>query len=154
MSKNNFTQIFRSGIIKKKGYYYNHNEKILSLYSASNVINRNNGAILQIDEYMNKNFIEFNAKPSEDEHFLSIDYFSNTFYYFNSFSQILYEKYAFEEIYEGIFSLRIKAKKEEYKTKIENKLKDKDMSDKNKILFRICCLPDYQFFNIVKFALL
>ena len=58
--------------------------------------------------------------------------------------------YAFY-IYSGVFSLRIKVKNEEFKKKFESKLPS--MDEKNRILYRICCLPDNQFFNIIKYAL-
>ena len=58
--------------------------------------------------------------------------------------------YAFY-IYSGVFSLRIKIKDEEFKKKIESKISN--MSEKNKILYRVCSLPDNQFFNIIKYAL-
>ncbi len=58
--------------------------------------------------------------------------------------------YAFV-LYSGIFSLRIKVKDEKYRKKIENKLSK--MSEKNKILYRICCLPDNQFFQVIKYTL-
>ena len=54
-------------------------------------------------------------------------------------------------LYSGIFSLRIKVKDEKYRKMIENKLSK--MSDKNKILYRICCLPDNQFFQVIKYTL-
>jgi hypothetical protein len=57
--------------------------------------------------------------------------------------------YAFY-LYSGVISLRIKIKDEEFKKKINAKLPS--MSEKNKILFRVCALPDNQFFNIIKFA--
>ena len=58
--------------------------------------------------------------------------------------------YAFY-IYSGVFSLRIKIQDEEFKKKIESKISK--MSEKNKILYRVCSLPDNQFFNIIKYAL-
>ena len=58
--------------------------------------------------------------------------------------------YAFY-IYSGVFSLRIKIKDEEFKKKIESKISN--MSEKNKILYRVCSLPDNQFFNVIKYAL-
>ena len=54
-------------------------------------------------------------------------------------------------IYSGIFSLRIKIKDEKFKKIIENKLPT--MNEKNKILYKICCLPDNQFFHVIKYAL-
>ena len=58
--------------------------------------------------------------------------------------------YAFV-LYSGIFSLRIKVKDEKYRKKIKNKLSK--MSEKSKILYRICCLPDNQFFQVIKYTL-
>ena len=54
-------------------------------------------------------------------------------------------------IYSGIFSLRIKIKNPEFKEEAEKKLEK--MNDKNKILFKICQLPDNQFFNIIKYSI-
>ena len=58
--------------------------------------------------------------------------------------------YAFY-IYSGVFSLRIKIKDAEFRKKIESKLSS--MSEKNKVLFKVCSLPDNQFFNIIKYTL-
>ena len=49
----------------------------------------------------------------------------------------------------GIFILRIKAKKGEFKKKIEEKYDSLDYSDK--ALFKTCCLPDNPFFGIFKY---
>ena len=54
-------------------------------------------------------------------------------------------------IYSGIFSLRIKIKDLDFKEKVENKLKK--MDEKYNILYRICQLPDNQFFNIIKYSI-
>ena len=53
-------------------------------------------------------------------------------------------------LYSGVISLRIKIKDEEFRKKIKAKLPS--MSEKNNILFRVCDLPDNQFFNIIKYA--
>ena len=58
--------------------------------------------------------------------------------------------YAFYS-YNGVFKLRIKIKNEEYKKQIESKISN--LSDKNKILYKVCSLPDNQFFNIIKYTL-
>jgi hypothetical protein len=54
-------------------------------------------------------------------------------------------------IYSRIFALRIKNKDPQYKEKVENKLKK--MDEKYKILYRICKLPDNQFFSIIKYSI-
>ena len=54
-------------------------------------------------------------------------------------------------VYSGIFSLRIKAKDEKYKKKCEENLPN--MNEENKFWFKICCLPDNQFYDIMKYAL-
>ena len=59
--------------------------------------------------------------------------------------------YAFH-VYKGIFSLRNKIKNDKYKNDIEKKV-DKMNNIQYKILFKICCLPDNQFFNVIKFTL-
>ena len=58
--------------------------------------------------------------------------------------------YAFYS-YNGVFKLRIKMKKEEYRKQIESK--KSSLKDKNQILYKVCSLPDNQFFNIIKYAL-
>ena len=49
----------------------------------------------------------------------------------------------------GIFMLRIKSKKNEFRKKIEEKLTNLDHSDK--ALYKACCLPDNPFFSIFKY---
>ena len=53
--------------------------------------------------------------------------------------------------YGGIFSLRIKLKDPEFKQKVEENLNK--MNEKNSILFKICQLPDNQFFNVIKYSI-
>ena len=54
-------------------------------------------------------------------------------------------------MHSGIFSLRIKIKNENYK---KDKDKKVDKMDKlNKLLYKVCSLPDNQFFNVIKFTL-
>ena len=55
-------------------------------------------------------------------------------------------------IYKGIFGLRIKIKNDKYKNKNEKKV-DKFDDIKKKLLFKICCLSDNQFFNVIKYTL-
>ena len=55
-------------------------------------------------------------------------------------------------IYKGIFGLRVKIKNDKYKKEIE-KTVDKFDDIKKKILFKICCLSDNQFFNVIKYTL-
>ena len=54
-------------------------------------------------------------------------------------------------IYDGFFALRNKIKNEDFNKKIKNKLTN--MSDRNNILYKICRLPDNQFFNIIKYSI-
>ena len=54
-------------------------------------------------------------------------------------------------LYTGLLSLRIKLKDSNFKEKTKNKLPT--MNDKNKLLYRICSLPDNLYFNIIKYAL-
>ena len=49
----------------------------------------------------------------------------------------------------GIFMLRIKLKRVEFKNKIKDKLSTLEISDK--ALYLACCLPDNQFFGIFKY---
>ena len=55
-------------------------------------------------------------------------------------------------IYKGIFGLRTKIKNDKYKNEIEKKV-DKFDDIKKKLLFKICCLSDNQFFNVIKYTL-
>ena len=55
-------------------------------------------------------------------------------------------------IYKGIFGLRVKIKNDKYKKEIE-KTVDKFDDIKKKLLFKICCLSDNQFFNVIKYTL-
>ena len=52
-------------------------------------------------------------------------------------------------LYLGIFMLRVKLKKEEFKKQIKDKLCTMNNSDK--MLYYTCCLPDNQFFGIFKY---
>lgn len=54
-------------------------------------------------------------------------------------------------IYSGIFALKIKLKDPDFKKKIEEKVIK--MSEKNKILYRVCNLPDNQFFSVIKYSI-
>ena len=54
-------------------------------------------------------------------------------------------------LYTGILSLRIKLKDSKFKEETDKKLPK--MNDKNKLLYRICSLPDNLYFNIIKYAL-
>ena len=54
-------------------------------------------------------------------------------------------------IYSGILSFRIKLKDPVFKEKTEKSLAK--MSEKNKILYKICHLPDNQFFSIIKYSI-
>lgn len=54
-------------------------------------------------------------------------------------------------LYTGLLSLRIKLKDSKFKEETDKKLPK--MNDKNKLLYRICSLPDNLYFNIIKYAL-
>ena len=56
----------------------------------------------------------------------------------------------FYHVYKGILYLRSKSQNKEYNEKIQKKLSS--MSKRNQILFRICNLPQSQFFNIMKYT--
>ena len=56
----------------------------------------------------------------------------------------------FYHLYKGILYLRSKSQNKEYNEKIQKKLSS--MSKRNQILFRICNLPQNQFFNIMKYT--
>ena len=58
--------------------------------------------------------------------------------------------YAFYS-YIGVFKLRIKIKNEEYRKQIESR--ESNLNDKNRILYKVCSLPDNQFFNIIKYTI-
>ena len=51
--------------------------------------------------------------------------------------------------YDGFFRLRVKLKNEEFRKKIFEKFDNLKYSDK--VLFKACCLPDNQFFGIIKY---
>ena len=53
-------------------------------------------------------------------------------------------------IFDGLLTLRTKVKQTIFKEKIKKKLTK--MNEKNNILFKICQLPDNQFFNIIKYS--
>ena len=67
------------------------------------------------------------------------------------YGQYISKKKYISLIYSGIFSLRLKIKNPDFKDKLEKNV-DK-MAEKNKILYRICQLPDNQFFNIIKYSI-
>ena len=71
-------------------------------------------------------------------------------YYVNRKKYNYHPKY-FPAIYSGILSLRVKIKDPKYKEKIERKVEKMDV--RNKILFRVAQLPDYQFYNILKYSI-
>ena len=54
-------------------------------------------------------------------------------------------------LYTGILSLKIKLKDSKFKEEVNKKLSK--MSDKNKLLYRICSLPDNLYFNVIKYTL-
>ncbi len=54
-------------------------------------------------------------------------------------------------LYTGLLSLKIKLKDSKFKEEVNKKLPK--MNDKNKLLYRICSLPDNLYFNIIKYAL-
>ena len=62
---------------------------------------------------------------------------------------INYKKYIFA-VYSGIFLFRIKIKDQQFKEEVEKKLAN--MNEKYKVLYRICQLPDNQFFNVLKYS--
>lgn len=101
----------------------------------------NNEELRKIHEFENKenNIVGFNV-TADDINGVTALYA----YYLNK------RTYAFY-IYSGVFSLRIKVKDAKYRKMIEQKLPK--MSEKNKILYRICCLPDNQFFQAIKYTL-
>ena len=54
-------------------------------------------------------------------------------------------------VYKGIFCLRAKIRNEQNKNEIGKKL-DKMNDIQKKILYKICCLSDNQFFSVIKFT--
>ena len=54
-------------------------------------------------------------------------------------------------IYGGILSLKLKLKDPNYKEKMDKKV-DK-MGEKNRLLYRICQMPNNPFFNIIKYSI-
>ena len=64
------------------------------------------------------------------------------FYYVNNRSFYLFLNL-------GIFMLRIKSRSEEYRKKINQEINK--LSNSDKVLFKACCLPSNQFFEIFKY---
>ena len=97
------------------------------------------GIKIKLDEFENGNnylvgfFLGFHKKDGIQ---------SMGFYYIN-------EKNFYLLLNLGIFMLRIKLKREEFKNKIKDKLSTLEISDK--ALYLACCLPDNQFFGIFKY---
>ena len=54
-------------------------------------------------------------------------------------------------LHQGIFGLRIKVKNNDFRNDKNKKIDNMDKN--NKLLYKVCCLPDNQFFNIIKFTL-
>ena len=67
------------------------------------------------------------------------------------YGQYISKKKYISLIYSGIFSLRLKIKNPDFKAKLEQNINK--MTEKNKILYNICQLPDNQFFNIIKYSI-
>lgn len=54
-------------------------------------------------------------------------------------------------LYSGVFYLRLKMKKEDYRKNMDIKIKDKP--EHLQVLYRTCSLPDNSFFGVMKYAL-
>ena len=61
--------IARAHQLMQKGYQLQHNDKIATIFSAPNYCYRcnNQAAILEIDEHMNENYIQFDPFPRRGE---------------------------------------------------------------------------------------
>ena len=62
------------------GYQWNHNQKIVTVFSAPNYCFRsgNKGAIMEVDDKLGYNFIQFNFAPRRGQEQLTkkaVDYF-------------------------------------------------------------------------------
>ena len=66
------------------------------------------------------------------------------FYYMKRLDYVL-------QIYSGVLSLKVKLKDKDFRQKVEEKLSK--MSEKNKLFYRICSLPDNLYFGIIKYSL-
>ena len=66
------------------------------------------------------------------------------FYYMKRLDYVL-------QIYSGVLSLKVKLKEKDFRQKVEEKLSK--MSEKNKLFYRICSLPDNLYFGIIKYSL-
>ena len=76
--------------------------------------------------------------------------FSKKDFFINNIGFYFIDKKAFYlNLYLGYFILRNKAKKDDFKNIIKEKLKQLDIS--NLTLYRACCLPDNQFYEIFKY---
>ena len=63
--ENNLNMIIRSKTLADNGYFWLHNKQILSVFSAPNYRYRlgNKAAIVEIDEYLNNNILQFGPNP-------------------------------------------------------------------------------------------
>ena len=67
------------------------------------------------------------------------------------YGEIINRKKYLYNLLNGVFELRYKLKKSDFKEKVEKKLEKLD--ENKKILYRICQLPDNQFFNVMKYSI-
>ena len=88
---------------------------------------------------LDKIIIGFGLYVNEDDNYITSIYG----YYLN-------KSEFFSIMYKGILYLRRKAQNSTYVEKIKKKLGN--MNKKNQILFKICNLPQNQFFNIIKYT--
>ena len=94
---------------------------------------------IDLDEfYLNNNFlVGFYGSFHKVEGILSMGFY------------FVKEKLFYLFSYDGLFRLRVKLKNEEFKKKIFDNFNNLKFSDK--ALCKACCLPDNQFFGIIKY---
>jgi len=103
----------------------------------------NDDELITVDDLQQKDkvVLTFSANKSKDTDIITgID-----FHYINK------DEYVFL-LYEGVLSLRNRIKKPEFQMKVEKEILPK-ASDTNKVLYKICALPDNQFSNIIKYSI-
>eukprot|EP00828_Plagiopyla_frontata_P044734 TRINITY_DN7404_c0_g1_i1.p1 TRINITY_DN7404_c0_g1~~TRINITY_DN7404_c0_g1_i1.p1 ORF type:complete len:206 (-),score=30.50 TRINITY_DN7404_c0_g1_i1:96-713(-) len=68
LQANNLKQIARAHQLVMDGYNQNHNKKVITLFSCPNYCYRcgNQAAIMEIDENLNSNYIQYDPAPETD----------------------------------------------------------------------------------------
>ena len=67
--KNGLTLVARAHQLVMEGYNWSHDQSVVTVFSAPNYCYRcgNQGAIMEVDEHMNKVFLQFDPAPRRGE---------------------------------------------------------------------------------------